>query len=311
MARRRRRQPSDDEADGVDRLAEISVRCIKAVAILLGLTVTFLELKDTPLDRITQTFDNAALIKIGLVIFFFGWLWGATQDTEIQRIGYCRDPRKGRIGAEEIAGMVVFIAVFGALFALHDDPVWFQLFLLVFILVNMWTWRVIFRRTIPIIEASVAGFTADLETRDNCSLAKLLVVVMYMNGPWQRSRFFFLILLAGLQLAIALLVSSGWLGASLAGYRVTGVSGDVLVGYLPGALFILYVLISEIWMKAYRIKVFSDVVTIGWLEAHFRISKRPDVALPDPHLGGLFDFSEPKNRNYAAHGPLSWFISVN
>jgi hypothetical protein len=312
MRRRKRpdRAASDPEERSVDWLAANVVRWIRAVALVLGSTVAFLELRNAPLDRITQSFDNSALMKIGLVIFFFGWWWGATHDTDIQYEGYCRDPKKGRIGFEEALGIVVFIAVFSLLFILHNRLVWFQALLLLFISVNTWTWRIIFRRTIPMIQASFRKF-ADAESRNIASLAKLLVVVQYMNGPWQRRRFIALIFLAAVQLAVAVLVQSGVLGASVAGLSVRGVSADVLVGYLPGTLFILYVLISEIWMKVYRIKVFSDLETIEYLDRHFSISKRRDAPLPEPHLARLTDFRFSDNRNYAGHGPLDWFLDTD
>ena len=312
MARRKRADESAAEAEerGVERLATNVVRWIKAVAILLGSTVTFLEIRNAPLDRLTQSFDNAALMKIGLVIFFFGWLWGATNDTEIQREGYCRDPRKGKIGLEEAAGILVFVAVFSMLFVLHDDLIWFQAFLLLFILVNTWTWRVIFRRTIPMIKASYRKFVADGADPDNCSLAKLLVVVQYMNGPWQRRRFLALVFLALIQLVVAILVASGSLAALVAGFSINGVPAEILVGYLPGTLFILYVLISEVWMKLYRVKIFSDLATIDYLEEHFSISKRRDAALPKPHLAKLTNFAPTANGNYAGHGPLDWLIDT-
>lgn len=313
MARRRRESKtgSDAEVRVVDQLAANVARWIKAVGIILGGTVTWLEIRNAPLDRFTQTFDNSSLMKIGLAIFFIGWWWGATNDTEIQREGYCRDPKKGRIGLEEVAGILVFLVVFFLLFILHDRPIWFQAFLLLFILVNTWTWRVVFRRTIPMIESSYAQFTTGAENRNNCSLAKLLVVVQYMNGPWQRRRFISLICLAALQLVVAALVASGSIGQYVAGLSIRGVAAPVLIGYLPGALFILYVLISEIWMKIYRIKVFSDLDTIDYLEDSFSISKRRDAALPQPHLAGFADFRSTANRNYAGHGPLDWFIDTN
>lgn len=310
MARRGRGDVSaaDSEERGFDRLAAMMVRWIKAVAILLGSTVTFLEVRNAPLDRLTQSFDNSALMKIGLVIFFFAWLWGATNDTEIQRQGYCRDPKKGRVGAEEIFGILVFVAVFSMLFVLHDRLIWFQGFLLLFIVVNTWTWRVIFRRTIPMIKSSYRKFLGEAATVDNCSLAKLLVVVQYMNGPWQRRRFLALILLSLVQLLAAFLVASGSLAGLVAGSMIRGVPGEVLVGYLPGTLFIVYVLISEVWMKLYRVKVFSDLETIDYLESHFLLSKRRDEGLPKPHLAKLLNFAPTANGNYSGHGPLDWLI---
>lgn len=308
MAKRNNEQITEER--GLERLTANALRWIKIVALILGLSVTFLELKDAPLDGFTRSFDNSSLMKIGMVIFFFGWLSGTTHDTELQREGYCRDRGKGAVGGEEIAGIVVFLAVFSALFVLHDDLVWFQAALFVFLLVNVWTWQVIFRRTKEMIEASYEQFTSPGDTRDNCSLAKLLVVVQYMNGPWQRRRFISLILLAGLQLLAAVLLQRGMLAPLAGDLKLNGVPAAVLINYLPGALFILYVLVSEIWMKVYRIKAFSDLATIDYLEEHFAVSKRRDAPPPAPHLARLTDFSPTPNQNYVGHGPLDWFINA-
>jgi hypothetical protein len=130
-----------------------------------------------------------------------------------------------------------------------------------------------------------------------------------MNGSWQRRCFSTLIGLAALQVPLAALVASGRLAPFAAGFSVNGVRGDVLFGYLPGALFILYVLISEIWMKVYRIRIFSDLETVDRLESHFTLARRRDCPLPTPHLAGAFDFTAPSNSNYGGHGPLRWFTS--
>lgn len=306
----RRNKGKATQVRGLEELAKFAVRWIKVVALVLGISVTYLELRNAPLDGFTRSFDNSSLMKIGLVIFFFGWLWGATNDTEIQRAGYCSDPDEGKIGAKEIAGILVFLAVFVALFFLHDAMVWFQAALLIFIIVNTWTWRVIFRRTMPIIKASYKDLASETVSRDNCSLAKLVIVTQYMNGPWQRLRFVTLIFLAALQLLIAALVSRQMIAPYVAGFSINGVPAAVLVGYLPGTLFILYVLISEIWMKIYRIKVFSDLKTIDFLEQHFAVSKRRDAALPKAHLARLTDFSRTLNENYVGYGPLKWLIEM-
>lgn len=306
----RRNRDKVTQVRGVEELAKFAVRWIKVVALILGATVTYLELRHAPLDGFTRSFDNSSLMKIGLVVFFFGWLWGATNDTEIQRAGYCRDPDEGEIGGREIAGILVFLAVFATLFFLHDALVWFQAALLIFIIVNTWTWRIIFRRTKPIIKASYTDFASETVSRDNCSLAKLVVVTQYVNGPWQRLRFVTLIFLAALQLLVAILVSKQVVAPYVAGFSVNGVPAAVLVGYLPGTLFILYVLISEIWMKVYRIKVFSDLRTIDFLEQHFALSKRRDAPLPKPHLAGLTDFSPTLNENYVGYGPLKWLVEM-
>jgi NADH:ubiquinone oxidoreductase subunit 6 (subunit J) len=114
---------------------------------------------------------------------------------------------------------------------------------------------------------------------------------------------------AALQVIVAILVARGTLASAFAGVQVQGISAELLIGYLPGILFILYVLISEIWMKVYRFKIFADLNTIDYLDEHFTISKQRDAQLPKPHLKKFFDFSDTENQNYVGHGPLVWFFN--
>jgi hypothetical protein len=308
----RRRRDVDREQQGKDELADFAIHWVRLIGLVIGLTVVYLELKNTPLDGFARTFDNTSLIKIGLYLFYFGWFWGAKDDTDIQKAGYRRDVRLGEIGIKEWAGIFIFAALLITLFFIPDRLVLFQATLLALILVNFWTWRVIFDRTRSVILPSYEECTAGGDNRDTCSLAKLLLVVEYMNGSWQRLRFRCLILLAALQIPVAMLVQSGWLPSQGRGLAVNGVSGDVLLGYLPGAFFVLYVLISEVWMKIYRIRIFSDLRTIDWVSDNFTLSKRRGVPLLQPHLAGSFDLSPTSNRNYVGRGgPLRWFTSAS
>jgi hypothetical protein len=142
------------------------------------------------------------------------------------------------------------------------------------------------------------------------ALAKLVLVTEYMNGPWQRRRFLVLALLAIAQIVLAVLIRSGALAGYGAGVTINGVSGEVLMGYLPGAFFILYILISEIWMKIYRVRITSDLRTIDWIEENFALGKARGVTPPTPHMVGPFDFSPTSSQNYVGRGgPMRWFIS--
>jgi hypothetical protein len=311
MAGRRQRRGREQhfERRGVQELADFAKHWIRLVAIGLAATVVYLEAKNAPLDGIARIIDNTSLIKFGLFIFFIGWGWGATDDTRIQKRGYASDPELGRIGVKEWAGIILFIALFATLFFIPDRPVWFQLTLLGLIVVNSWTWRVIFDRTRSVIGATYEQCAAPGGARNTAALAKLLLVCEYMNGPWQRRRFLTLIMLAALQVPVAYLVASGAMAGYAAGVEINGVPGAVLVGYLPGTLFLLYVLISEIWMKVFRIRIFSDLETIDWIEAHFTLGKQRDCPLPQPHLAGALDFQPSSNANYEGKGPLHYFTS--
>ena len=241
----------------MDWLATQLVRWIKAVAIILGGTVASVELWNTPLELITRVFDNSTLMKIGLMIFFFGWWWGATNDTEIQREGYCRGSKKGEawLWKKPLEFSYSWLSS-RCCSSCTTDLVLFQAALLLFILVNTWTWRVIFRRTSPHDRSVLSKIHGQRRTLgiDSVRWRSCWSSSNISNGPWQRRRFLTLVLLAALQLLVAVLIQSGSVVGYFAGLSVRGVPAPILIGYLPGVLFILYVLISEIWMKIYRIK---------------------------------------------------------
>lgn len=299
----RRKRDIHYRQQGAKDLINFAEHWIKLVAIVLAAGVGYLEFRNAQLQGFAAAVDNTTLIKFGLCIFFIGWGWGALDDTRIQARGYKSDPELGRIAPKQWVGIVLFLTLFVTLFVIPHLPGWFQLTLLGLISVNMWTWRVIFDRTRPLIAETHSECTASSGSRSLISLAKLLLVVEYMNGPWQRRRFITLITFAAAQVPIAFLVASGHLPPLGAGTSLYGVPGDVLIGYLPGLLFILYVLVSEIWMKVYRIRIFADLRTAEWLEGHFSLAKQRDCPLPEPHLVGTFDFAPASNRNYGSRGP--------
>ena len=304
-----RRRDSHFEKRGVHDLADYALHWIRLAAIVLAAVVGYLEFKNAQLQGFAKIIDNTTLIKAGLVIFFIGWGWGALDDTRIQKRGYISDPDRGRIGWKERFGIALFLALFSTLYFIPHRPGWFQLTVLGLVAVNFWTWRVIFDRTRRVIDATYAECVSASGSRNMAALAKLLLVVEYMNGPWQRKRFLSLGAFAALQVPIAILVASGRLAPFTSSWNVVGVSGDVLIGYLPGILFIAYVLLSEVWMKVFRVRIFADLRTIDWLEAHFTLGKQRDCPLPTPHLVGAFDFSPPSNENYGGQGPIRWYTS--
>jgi hypothetical protein len=305
MAERGRRRARDDhfQQQGAKDLVSFAEHWIKLVAIVLAAGVGYLEFQNARLEGFARAVDNTTLIKFGLCIFFIGWGWGALDDTRIMGRGYKKDAQLGKVKAQQWVGMALFIALFVTLFLIPHWPVWFQLNLLGLISVNMWTWRVIFNRTLSLIDSTYSDCKAGSGSRSMIALAKLLLVVEYMNGPWQRRRFVTLIAFAAIQIPIAFLVASGRLAPYGAGRSFYGVPGDVLIGYLPGLLFIAYVLVSEIWMKVYRVRIYADLRTAEWLEAHFSLAKQRDCPLPEPHLAGAFDFAPASNRNYGSRGP--------
>lgn len=279
----------------VQSLAHGLAMTIKIVAAILILVVGFLSIDNAPLEKITEIFTPSGLIKIGLFIFFFGWYHGATDDVEILKTGYQLDPNDGSIGRSEILAISSFIAIFCGLFWLNDKPIIFQSVLLFLLIINIISWRAIIKRTIPMIEETTAKAVAK---KDEIMYLKCVLTLSYVNGRWQRMRFFTLFILAVSQLLLSILVFYNAVPLYILSLNIGKLKMSSIISYLPGVIFIIYVLTSELWMKLYRAKIFSDFVTLEYINLYFSMQKRKNVDWPSMDLNSIFNFKKSVNENY-------------
>ena len=114
------------KTDSVQSIAHGLEVAVKIFAVFVVAYFTYLALSDAPLEKITEIFTPSGLIKIGLTIFFFGWLFGANNDIKIQKIGYPLDEKNG-IGVPEISAILLFMIVFFGLYYCSEYPVIFQI----------------------------------------------------------------------------------------------------------------------------------------------------------------------------------------
>lgn len=275
-----------DQQKAVEYLDKTLGTWIKWVAGILVLFFGYLEIQNAPLDKITQAFDDSSFTKLGLYIFFAGWALGATDDTRIQTTVYALDPNGGKLGSREFVGIGLFLIMFASLFLVHEHLIWFQVALLVFLLTNMWTYSVIIMsRAEPMIRKSAEHY---LVKRDYCRYMKLYCAIEYLTGGWQRRRFLTLLALALVQLLVAIFLSFGQIPQAVAGVPVGGTTVGAMAGYVPSALFVIYVILSEAWMKIYRFKVFADFETLDEVEEHFKLTKERAIDLPPINYANLF-----------------------
>ena len=290
-------EESDVEQEkAVSHLDTMLAKYIRWVAAILLASFSFLALEDAPIATITSAFDQDSFTKFGLFLLFAAWATGATDDTRIQTTAYTRDPKAGKLGAQEIVGILLFLPIFTGLFLLHEYLFWFQLALLIFICVNMWTYSVaVMDRAASIIEASKEH---SLKTKDYKAYMKLYCAVEYLTGNWQRKRFVALFLIALLQVVVAGLIEFTDVLARARPYTFKEVPGDVLLSFLPSVLFVVYVLVSEVWIRIYRYKIFSDFETVDAMAEHFRMTKQRNIKLPEIDTTNLFRRKVSPNRNY-------------
>lgn len=297
------------DSSATNRLARTVKGLIAAFGTAILLFFTFLEIRNAPLDKITETFDSYSIVKLGLFLFYLGWLTGATDDTDIQKEALWRSPAKVKFDALEHAGILAFFLVFALLFYFRESIVLFQATLLVFIVLNVGTYRIILRRVDRLALQSRDKFLRGA-SKNYFSYLKLYCLMGYAKGSWQAKRFKTLIALAALQLVLAVMVYSDAYRQVVADRPLGVLSLYVYIEYTPAILFLVYVLISESWMKVYRYKIKSDYVTIDKIAEHFAIEKKRGIPLPPLDMGGLFADKPDDNPNYVSPSLLTMFKST-
>lgn len=287
------------QALAAKRLEKTAKRLITVFGATMLAFFTFLEVRNAPINKITEVFDVYSIEKIGLFIFFVGWLTGATDDTEIQTEAVAKDRQKGRFRPLEYGGILAFFLLFGLLFYFRESLVIFQGVLLAFIILNVGTYRIILNRVDDMARDSETKYL-DPKDKDYFCYMKLYCLQGYLRGSWQAKRFKVLIVLAFLQLLVAIMTYTDAYTGLFPNRPLGDASLYVYIEYLPSILFLIYVLISEAWMKIYRYKIRSDYVTIDLMREHFGLQKKQNVKLPSIDYSGIFAEKLDDNPNYVS-----------
>lgn len=286
-----------DQKRGIQSITKNLTRWIRWVATGLLIFFGYLEAKNAPIDKITEVFESHSFTKFGLFLFWIAWTFGATDDTKIQKTVYALDPQGGKVGLTEWVGIMVFVVFFTSLFLLHTHLIWFQVSILVFITINMWTYSyVVMKRAEFIINESKDYY---ISVKDYTRYLKLYCAIEYLTGSWQKRRFISLFIIAVIQLIVAIIIKNQQIPLSILQYKVNKISINELVPYIPSVLFIAYVAISELWIKVYRYKVFSDFDTLDEVGKYFRIAKDPKLGFPPINTENLFSRAKIYHEGYS------------
>ena len=292
-------QSEHAEIQAAERLEKIAKNLILLVGGVLAATFGIMEMKNAPFNRITEAFDPFALVTVGLFIFIAGWMTGAGDDTEIQRKIIVQECRKAKFDPSESLGIIGFFLVFFLLLYFRKELVVFQVILLAFIILNVWTYSKILQRVDEDSRISEARWL-DPKDRDYFRYMQLYCALGYLHGSWQAKRFKTLIALAALQVIVALVTYTDVYRPYVPNVPLWSLNLHVWIEYLPAILFLIYVLISEIWMKVYRYKIKSDFVTIDRMRDHFSLQKKKNVDLPPLDRSPVFAEKHDDNPNYVS-----------
>jgi hypothetical protein len=255
----------------VDRMAAFLTQFIVIVGLIVFFVFTAISIRDIRFDNIPVFFGVTTFTKFGLGLFFAHWSWGVKTDLFLQSNYYQATPDGGKLTLRSKIGIAGFIAFFVALFWWHTEPVTFQLILLGFICMNFYSWGAIIAQSNRMARSSRKQLRAD---GDWFALEQLELVCHYMNGRWQVIRFGVLIVLAVVQLFVALALAGWWDALARARQGLEQLFGASLLPHVPGLLFFLYVLVSSAWMGAMRLRVLSGTKVVNDLLEKYVMERR-------------------------------------
>ena len=283
---KRKNRAFHPKGDDLANLQERISRWIRLAIYIVGSLFAYVQISNAPFGDIASAFSSNGIIKFGLFILFVGLGSGAYADTRIQLRMLAVDAKGAQVGWLERFGAGAFITTLIMLFYFHDEPIIFQAFLLVLIFVNSFTFSfIIMRRLDSSIRESEEIFR---DRTDYIGYMKLYLGVEYLTGRWQKKRFITLLLFSVFQLAVA-----SWIGTLNFSQNddweiLNEMTVSQLVEYIPSLLFLLYVLIAEIWMVRFRTKILSDFDALNQFGIHFEHRKMPDIDLPKINYQNLF-----------------------
>ncbi len=260
----KRKAIKDDEvadefvkAKEVRQMADIVRRFITVVAFVLGGTFTVAKVRGLPVIKVSSDDWARFFVQAALVLYFWSYICGSRSDLNAQESA----TRQMLVGKRKILGLlgwcVILVVVFAALWRIQTF-VMFSVALIVFMMVDTVLGRYFYRRVLrPQFQASREKF---IERKDRLGALDVDIVDEYMSGRWRDWR-------AGFALTwVVCFLAIGATGLNTSLAELTGVfSPDSLL-----ALSVLvFVLIVEMWMWAFRVKLKGQQLLLAQLQEKF------------------------------------------
>ena len=150
---------------------------------------------------------------------------------------------------------------------------YFSLALFVFTAFDITTWLYLRLSFLPpIIEATRARYKAD---HDEYGLLQLETVVFLVIGNWKWWRQGTLFSIVALMVLMAISGRSRDFVSSEAHVLLPAVPFDAIRSLLPDFILLMFLLVSELWLFAVRLKTLIALRLLNDMEHRFEIRRRP------------------------------------
>ena len=238
---------------------------IKAISIILPILYAWLSFRNLSFQEIVAVLSNATALdvfwKVVLLIYYTGWVFGASMDTNFHEDVSFGAPYDGRLPLQAIGLLVLFLVV--AILLLYSNTYeQFVLFITVFFITNLVGYAYISAKfTKPMLEESRIEYERNNELY---SLERLAIFEHYMLGWWQIWRFAAGALIIAIMIGIALIKYI---------YGQIQYLESVPIELLQASGMLLFVGVMEVWIFSMRIRTRAGLAALDQLASKYELQR--------------------------------------
>jgi hypothetical protein len=253
------------------RFAQFTRSILQVVAVILGLLVGYLQIKDIKPDVLFTPSTADIIWRLALVLYYWSWVGAINFEIYIQELAYVAFPGQGRWPVQLYIVLAVFVLIFATLLASYGNIAHFSVALTCFLLVDGASWLYLRRFFRSSIDDSRVYYSSE---RRFYELAILSMVERHMFGRWKWWR-----LMAG----AAIVITADVLAFNRAFREATASAVQIICPWLSSSdatllfysmLFLLYVLLMEVWLWVRRIRLHVRLDTLEYLNGLYQLTPR-------------------------------------
>ena len=262
--------------DGIDKIASFAQWSIWAVTTLIALVFAGISLKEIPYASVLSQTNPAYFQAVILTVYISCWAIGTSIDTSNQNSIYLVDPKGGHVRAGWFLAVGGLALISVIILYVRDNERYFTLALAIVSAVDVRTWLYLrYSFLPPIIDATAKKYKH--EPPDYYGLVRLQIIVAQILGNWKWYRQVFLTAIIVLMLVTAFDPPLEDTISHLVEGHLPVPAGSIRLLF-QDFLLLCFVLISEVWHFALRLRTFLAVQLLSKLETSYSLKPRGGVS---------------------------------
>jgi hypothetical protein len=259
----------------ISKIVTFANWAIWGVTGLIALVFAGITLKDIPIDTAISNTNPAYFQAVLLTIYIWCWAIGTAIDTNAQSSVYLVDPAGGRVRMGAIAAIASLAAISLVLLLVRSNELYFALAMAAFTTIDILGWLYLrYRFLPPIIQATQKKCAS---VRDYYGVILLNKVVAQVAGNWKWWRQLALSAIVLVMVLVALSPHLKDLFSVEIQNAVSAFTPGSVKPLLQDFLLLLFILVSEVWHFALRLKTYTSISVVNELENEYEIRPRQKV----------------------------------